>query len=98
MARTRAQQNKAIRQESLRDFMAAKCTAQHAIDCIDEHAELDPTEEHFKNRSDKITTNFAMRMKMINKYLPDLKAQEIEHSLSDTLIKAIERRIVDTTD
>jgi DNA-binding ferritin-like protein (Dps family) len=98
MARTRAQQNKAIRQESLRDFMAAKCTVQHAIDCIDEHAELDPTEEHFKNRSDKITKNFEMRMKMINKYLPDLKAQEIEHSLSDTLIKAIERRIVDTTD
>jgi DNA-binding ferritin-like protein (Dps family) len=96
MARTRAQQNKAIRQESLREFMAAKCTVQHAIDCIEEHRGLDPTEEHFKNRAEHLTKNFDMRMRVIEKYCPSLKATEIEHSVSDDLIRRIERTIVDS--
>ena len=83
MARTRRQENKAIRQESLREFMAAKCTVQHAFDLIEEHRELNPAGENFKNESTQIIDNFNMRMKFINKYLPDLKAQELDLTSSD---------------
>ena len=83
MAQTRAQANREIRKESLREFMAAKCTVQHAIDLVEKHEDLDPTEEHFKSRSDQIVQSFNMRMKVINKYLPDLKAQELDLTSSD---------------
>ena len=96
MARTRRQENKAIRQESLREFMAAKCTVQHAFDLIEKHIALNPADENFKNEAAQIIDNFNMRMKFINKYMPDLKAQEVEHSVSEDLIKRIERTIVDS--
>ena len=76
--------------------MAAKCTVQHALDLIEKHIALNPTGEHFKNEAAQIVDNFNMRMKFINKYCPDLKATEIEHSVSDDLVKRIERTIVDS--
>lgn len=97
MAKTRAQENKSIRQESLREFLAAKCTVQHVIDNIIKIEELDPYDPDFKSHLDKWKTSSDLRLKLINKYLPELKAQEVEHSADAELVKAIERRIVDTT-
>ena len=76
--------------------MAAKCTVQHAVDLIEKHAGLNPAGENFKNEATLIVDNFNMRMKLINKYCPDVKATEIEHSVSDDLVKRIERTIVDS--
>lgn len=97
MARTRAQQNRAIKKEVTREYLAQRGSVQYYFDIIEQIEALDPESPTFDKELKKLTVVASERRQMIGKYLPDLKAQEIEHSVSDTLIKAIERRIVDTT-
>lgn len=74
MARTKAQENRAIRQEALRDQLAAQGHLQHVIDICDElndlTVQLEPVE--FQRKSKVIDT----KLKLINKYCPDLKSTE----------------------
>ena len=76
MAATTAAKNKKIRQEALREQLANKGLVQHVIDIAnklsDQHLELESS--HIQ----ALRASADIRMKLINKYLPDLKA--IEHS------------------
>lgn len=77
MAKTRAQQNRAIRQESLRELLAEQCRIQHIIDNIVKMEELDGSVEQDSFTLNKLKIANEQRMKLLNKYLPDLKNVEL---------------------
>ena len=77
MAETRAQLNRKMRQEKLREWLSEKCTAQHFVDNLNKIENLDPESESFSNELAKLKTANEQRLKVMNKYMPDLKATEI---------------------
>ena len=92
MAKTRAQTNRALRQDTLREWLSKKCTAQHLVDNIEKIEELDATSEAFTNELAKLKTANEQRLKILSTYLPSLKAvehtgeggEEIKHTHSVT--------------
>lgn len=91
MAATRAQQNRKIRQEALREQLANQKLVEKVVDSIaqiDELAALklkdfDDSEVYIsevtaaKSKADLIKISIDSRMKLVNKYLPDLKSTEL---------------------
>ena len=77
MAATNANKQRAIRQDALREWLSEKCTAQHLVDNIQKIEALDPSSESFRNDLDKYRVANDQRLKVLNKYLPDLKATEL---------------------
>lgn len=91
MAQTRAQKNRQIRQDNMREQLASKQLERYVLDGIvkiDELANLnvkdfDSFEEYTAESSvakDKVfmlKTAIEARLKLMNKYLPDLKQTEI---------------------
>jgi hypothetical protein len=77
MAKTRAQENRAIRQDALREWLSNKCTAQHLVDNIEKIEALDPSSDTFANELNKLKTANDQRIKILDKYLPNLKAMEL---------------------
>ncbi len=75
MAKTRAQLNRAVRQEALREQLSNQGHVEHVIDMVDKirkpkHKLKDDMLARYKIAIDT-------KLKLINKYLPDLKATEI---------------------
>lgn len=71
----RANQNRKIRQDALREQLAEQCRIQHIIDNIEKIEDLE-------NDMDSLTVQRLKaanesRLKLLSKYLPDLKATEI---------------------
>jgi hypothetical protein len=96
MAKTRAQSNRAIRQENLREWLSEKCTAQHFVDNLEKIEGLDPESDTFGNELAKYKTANEQRLKVMCKYLPDLKQTELTGDGGDELtITKIVRTIVD---
>jgi len=97
MAKTRAQLNRKIRQDALRDQLETKGLLQKVIDTVEEIADLGKTmDQHELNR---LKTANEQRLKMVNKYLPDLKAVEISGDEdSPLMITKVERVIVEPSD
>lgn len=86
MAETRAQSNKRVRQEALREWLSKKCTAQHLVDNLDKIEKLDPNCESFSNDLAKYKVANEQRFKILDKYLPtekyveaDITATELTH-------------------
>ena len=91
MARTRAQENRAIRQEALREQLSNQKLVEKVVDSIkqiDELAGLDIKDfddpdlylasvSSAKDKTFIIKTAIDSRLKLINKYLPDLKQTEL---------------------
>jgi hypothetical protein len=96
MARTRAQQYRAIKKEVTREYLAERGSIQYYFDILERIEELDPESPTFLNELKKLTSVASERRQMFNKWLPDLKSAEIEHSVSEDLVKRIERTIVDS--
>lgn len=72
---TRAQANRALRQEALRDQLAAKGLVQQVIESADKLADLgNPLEP---NDVVRLRAANDARLALIKKYLPDLKSSEI---------------------
>lgn len=73
---SRANSNKAIRQKALREQLAAQGHVQHINDIAEKlgnlEDDLDPVE------ITRLVKTAEIKLKLVNKYLPDLKA--IEHS------------------
>ena len=88
------QANRAIRQETLREWLSAKCTGQHLIDNIEKIEGLDPTDEAFTNLLNKYKTANEQRLKILGYYLPALKGVEISGEGGGNLII----NLVDYTD
>ena len=85
MAKTRAMMNKEIRQKALREQLASKGLIQKVLENLDiiEGLEVESDGEttnalEVKFNLDKLRVSNEQRLKLINKYLPDLKAQEVQ--------------------
>ncbi len=77
MGITRANKNREIRQDNLREWLSKKCTLQHLFDNINKIEDLDVKSKDFHNSLSKLKVANEQRLKLINKYLPELKATEI---------------------
>ncbi len=73
---SRANENRKIRQEALREFLSKKCSVEQVIDIANKLEDLsglpmDSTEvQRLKSAAD-------IKGKLINKYLPDVKSIEL---------------------
>lgn len=81
MAATKAALNKRIRQEALREQLSAQGHVQHVVDNIKKMEEQGAAMEGQELQAIKYATD--TRIKLIGKYLPDLKAVEIEGNVSN---------------
>lgn len=68
----RARENKAIRQQALREQLAEQCRLQHIVDNLNKIESLDPTQKESMNELNILKTANEQRFKLLNKYLPDL--------------------------
>lgn len=75
MARTRAQENRAIRQEALREQLAQQGHEQHIIEIIQEIRELGKELTPFELKRLEVVLN--TKLALLKKYIPDLKATEL---------------------
>lgn len=75
---TDQQRQRRIRQEELREYLSKNCTVKHIIESIRKIQDLDEESEFFQNKLKKIQVANDQRIKMLGKYLPDLKAVELE--------------------
>ncbi len=73
--------NKRMRQENLRDQLAAQGHVQHVIDIVDELNNDEKDMDQLVVQRKKIVID--TKLKLIGKYLPDLKAIEVEGNLSN---------------
>ena len=80
-----AQANKAVRQEALREWLSKKCTAQHLIDNLEKIEDLDPESEVFTNALSKYKVANEQRLKIMNKYLPDVRQVELSGADGDAI-------------
>lgn len=97
MAKTRAQQNRQIRQEALREWLSEKCTAQHLVENIKQIEELDPTVDGNNLKIQALKTASELRLKLILKYLPDDKTPtdvNIGGQEDNPLVSKIVREVV----
>lgn len=83
MAKTNAQKQRALRQDTLREWLSNKCTAQHLVDNLNKIEDLDPESESFANTLNKYKVANEQRLKIMNKYLPDLHHSAIEGDSED---------------
>jgi hypothetical protein len=72
---SRAAENKRIRQEALREQLANKGLVQHVLENTKKMQKLD--EEMDSLQLQRLKAANESQLKLINKYLPDLKATEI---------------------
>lgn len=109
MAKTNAQKQRAMRQEELRELISKKGLVQQVlvdIEKIDKLADqkiadFDSFEEYTasmtaaKDKANLIKTAIDSRMKLVNKYLPDLKQQEITMEAEHTFAQVSDEISVD---
>lgn len=77
MARTRAQENRAIRQDALREQLANKGLMQHVLELSNKINELDPSDDTSEFNMRKYKTTAELQLKLVAKYLPDLRSTEL---------------------
>ena len=83
MPQTRAQKNRQIRKDALRDYIKERGSVQYLFDLIEKIEGLNPDSDVFSNDLAKYKAALDARVKMIGKYMPDLKAQELDLTSSD---------------
>jgi hypothetical protein len=75
---SRAQANRRMRQESLREYLQERGSLQHLFDLIEKVESLDPHSDSFDKDLAKLKVSMDNRQKLLGKYLPELKATEID--------------------
>jgi len=94
---TRAQMNKKIRQEALREQLSSQGHVQHVVDSIDKLEQLD--EELDSTQVQRIRAAIDSRLKLVDKYLPSLKSVELTGDEDNPVaISAYEIRFSDEPD
>lgn len=88
----RAEANRAIRQEALREQLANKGLVQQVIEVADKLAKLD--EEMDAIKVARLRAANDARLALIKKYLPDLKQTELVGEGGGPVIHKVERVIV----
>jgi hypothetical protein len=77
MAAPKAAVNRGMKQDVLREYITERGSVQYLFDLIYKIEQLDVTGSDFQNDLAKYKVALDARIKMIGKYLPDLKSQEI---------------------
>lgn len=94
---SRAAENKRIRQEALREQLASQKHVEKVIDSISKLEDLDTELE--ANSANRLKSAIDSRLKLVNKYLPDLKATEHSGELDhNVLYRPIIKRFDGSTD
>ena len=83
MSNSRAHKNRAIRQEALREQLSAQGHVQHIVDMINKIANLD--EELAGSEVNRLNVAINAKLKLVNKYLPDLKSAEILQTIEQNI-------------
>lgn len=86
MAATKANKNRAVRQEALRDQLSNQGHLQHVIDIIDKIQDQSETIQSQELSALKVVID--TKVKLIGKYLPDLKAVEVTGAEGDDIVKS----------
>ena len=99
MGMTRAQMNKSVRQEALREQLRSQKHVEHVVDILEQIGDLDVDLDSAQVQRLKVVVD--TKLKLITKYLPDLKS--IEHSGDEenplqVQIAAYELRFTDDPD
>jgi len=81
---SRAAQNKKIRQEALREQLSSQKHVEHVIDIAKKLS--DPNNEMESTDIQRYKAAADIKLKLINKYLPDLKAVELSTDEDNPLI------------
>lgn len=74
MAKTRAQKNREIRQEAIRQQLATYGLIQQVVEIADKLA--NPTEETTSTIVSSLKSSADLKMKLVDKYLPSLQSVE----------------------
>lgn len=99
MPKTRAQQNRAIRQEALRDWLESQGHLQYLIDIAKKLGELDNPENKDLETIDVVRLKSAAEISkgLVDKYLPSLKQTDstitMDARVSDATDAEIDARI-----
>ena len=98
MAGTRNTKQRAVRQEALREQLAAQGHIQHVVDIVNKISDENCHIETEMVTRYKIAID--AKLKLISKYCPDLKQTELVGDNGDPLkfVTRIERHIVNTKD
>jgi len=95
-SRTRAQHNRAVRQEALRDQLQAQQHHLQVLRCADEIGNVSENDKDADVAVRKWKAKADIHLKVLNKYLPDLKSVDMTHdvqgALSEQLQEALARR------
>ena len=84
MATTRRHKIRAVKDEENRRALSIRGKAEYIFDLIDEIGELDPeNDQHFSVKVQQKKTQAELRLKMLAKLLPDLKAVDADLTSSD---------------
>ena len=75
---SRAQANRNMRQDALREYLKERGSVQHLLDLIEKVEGLDPNQPNFDKDLAKYDKAISQRQKLLGKYMPDLKASEIK--------------------
>ena len=95
MAKTRAQKIRAVNQDELRAYTAERNSVEKIIDNIEEIEKLNPEgNKNFVKELNKLKTANEQRIRLLHKYLPDLK----EDITDQTDLPPIVIKLADGTD
>ena len=79
MAKTRQQRERGIRQDELRTFIAERGKLSYIFDNLEKIEELNPeTDQYFDKRLQQLKIANEQRIRLLNKYLPDMKEEQSE--------------------
>lgn len=93
MAANNPAKQRAMRQEHLRAYLSEKCRLEHVIDNIVKMEKEGASMEANELTAIKYATD--ARLKLINKYLPELKATEMTGEGGDALVVSILKKRFD---
>ena len=96
VAKTRAQLNRATRQEAMREQIQAQGYHTHVLDVVKKL--LDPELELDGAEIARLKAGGDLSYKMMSKYIPDLKSQEITGPDGGDLVVAVQRKRFDGDD
>ena len=93
MAATNVAKQRSLRQEQLRELLSKQKLVEKVIDTAKKLDEQGAMLE--QNELQALKASADIRLKLINKYLPDLKSQEITGADGDALVVSVIRKRFD---
>ena len=96
VAKTKAQLNRQMRQEGLRDFLAQQKLIEKVIEISNKL--IEPEEEYDALDIQRMRTAAELNLKLASKFLPDLKSTELTGPEGGDLVIAVQRKRFDGDD